>query len=111
MNQQHPKTNDVHISIDTSDMLTARVSLLYNGSRTERTSASRVLKSQMVLPLLEELLSEHGLSVPHITSIDVHTGPGSFTGLRVGITVANMLGKLLNVPVNGSRRLVTPQYS
>ncbi|MFH1536127.1 MAG: hypothetical protein ABIC96_03620 [Patescibacteria group bacterium] len=35
--------------------------------------------------------------------IEVETGPGSFTGLRVGVSVANALGFALNIPVNGKK--------
>ena len=64
-------------------------------------TASREDKSQKLLPFIDELLKEHGKEIGEITSIEVHTGPGSFTGLRVGVSVANALGWSLGVPVNG----------
>ena len=76
-----------------------------------KTSQSRIVKSQAVLPLIEEMLLEQKLTLKDITEITVVTGPGSFTGLRVGATVANALGYLLGVPVNGKRDLVIPTYT
>ncbi len=44
---------------------------------------------------LRDLLAEAGLAVRDIDEVYVAVGPGSFTGLRVGITVARTLGQLL----------------
>lgn len=100
----------VTLYIDTSAIDTADVSVDIDGKRFEKTSRSKVMKSQMVLPMIEELLHEHTLKLADITAISVVTGPGSFTGLRVGATVANVLGYLLDVPVNGKKALVLPKY-
>jgi tRNA threonylcarbamoyladenosine biosynthesis protein TsaB len=96
--------------IDTSDMNTAKIAIETDGKRYEKTSQSRLMKSQMVLPLIEELLEEKAHTLSDITAIMVATGPGSFTGLRVGIAIANALGRLLEVTVNGKKTLVTPTY-
>lgn len=58
-------------------------------------------KAQEVLPMIEKLLMEHKVMLDDVSSIRVNTGPGSYTGLRVGIAIANMLGFLLGVPING----------
>ena len=50
---------------------------------------------------LDELLKHFKITVSDIEVIGVDTGPGSFTGLRVGIATANALGLGLNVPVRG----------
>ncbi len=49
------------------------------------------------------LLKEVGAPLAALTGIAVLTGPGSFTGLRVGITVANVLAHELGIPVLGLR--------
>ncbi|HLD24540.1 MAG TPA: tRNA (adenosine(37)-N6)-threonylcarbamoyltransferase complex dimerization subunit type 1 TsaB [Patescibacteria group bacterium] len=67
--------------------------------------------SHDLLPLIEEALQENHISVTDLTEITVNEGPGSFTGLRVGIAVANALGLLLRIPVNGKKAIATPTYS
>ena len=42
--------------LDTSEINTAKIAVEFDGSRFEKSSESRVLKSQMVLPLTEALL-------------------------------------------------------
>lgn len=68
---------------------------------TAYVAESRQDKSQRLLPFIEETLSLHNKTIHDIESIDVFTGPGSFTGLRVGVSVAQALGWSLNIPVNG----------
>ena len=57
--------------------------------------------SQAVLPLIEEILEKNNLSLADISEIHVHTGPGSFTGLRVGIAVAQALSFAKKISING----------
>lgn len=56
--------------------------------------------SQVLLPLIEKLLNQNNLEYKDLIGIEVTTGPGSFTGLRVGVSVANALGYSLGIPVN-----------
>lgn len=105
------KKNKVTLFIDTTGIREARVAIEVNGKRYERESSSAALRSQAVLPLIEELTGDASIQLSDITGITVGEGPGSFTGLRVGLAVANMLGVLLKVPVNGKKALVTPRYS
>lgn len=68
-------------------------------------------KAQRVLPLIHNLLAEQKYTWQDITAIEVNRGPGSFTGLRVGFAVANALGSLLGVPVNGKAgQTALPRY-
>lgn len=51
---------------------------------------------------INELLSLQGLSLQDLENggrIAVYSGPGSFTGLRIGVSVANALGYGLNIPI------------
>lgn len=51
---------------------------------------------------LQALLEEQGTLLQDIEGIVVFKGPGSFTGLRIGITVANTLAYALSVPIVGT---------
>lgn len=48
---------------------------------------------------IEEILSANKKSWQDINGIVVYEGPGSFTGLRIGISVANALASSLHVPI------------
>ena len=65
------------------------------------STAAREEKSQKLLPFIDEILKKEGKKIKDITEVEVNTGPGSFTGLRVGVSVANTLGWVLGIPVNG----------
>lgn len=55
-----------------------------------------------LLSQLEELLHDAGKTWPDIGGIVLFTGPGSFTGLRIGATVANTVAYAIAVPVVGT---------
>lgn len=59
--------------------------------------------SQVLLPLIEKVLQTAGYKLQDLKGIEVEKGPGSFTGIRVGVSVANALGFTLGVPVNGKK--------
>lgn len=65
------------------------------------TADSKVEKSQMLLSFIDQLLKKRNKKISDIKEIEVNTGPGSFTGLRVGVSVANTLGWGSGIPVNG----------
>ena len=104
---RHDKTNNkkrfVSLYIDTSKTNETKVAFQIGGEKKEKVIVSQYHSSQKVLPILESLLGENNLTLGDITAIDVATGPGSFTGLRVGAAIGNMLGWLLQAPVNGKR--------
>jgi len=98
--------------IDTSSNLEIKVGLEIDGKEfVLKHLVDR--KNQEVLPLLEKLLKEHKLTLKDITEVKVNPGPGSFTGLRVGVSIANALGYLLKIPVNGKEigEIIEPEYS
>jgi tRNA threonylcarbamoyladenosine biosynthesis protein TsaB len=62
----------------------------------ERTS-----RAGTVLADADELLKEHGLEPAQLDALAVGTGPGSFTGLRIGLALARGLGLALGVRAAG----------
>jgi tRNA threonylcarbamoyladenosine biosynthesis protein TsaB len=91
----------VTIFIDTSNNKEVTVVLKMDEKEFVSKQLLNHRKAQVVLPLVENLLKEHKLELKDLTDIEVNAGPGSFTGVRVGISIANALGYLLKIPVNG----------
>ncbi|MGL4743587.1 MAG: tRNA (adenosine(37)-N6)-threonylcarbamoyltransferase complex dimerization subunit type 1 TsaB [Dermatophilaceae bacterium] len=57
--------------------------------------------TELLAPLVRDVLAEAGLPPGGVTAIAVGCGPGPFTGLRVGMVTALTLGHALEVPVHG----------
>lgn len=51
---------------------------------------------------IKSLLIKSDLSLKDVDGVVVYKGPGSFTGLRIGISVANALADSLKVPIIGA---------
>lgn len=68
--------------------------------RTDGWSAGQ-RQSHELLPRIIALLEAEGSTVPAITALAVGIGPGSFTGLRVGMSVAKGLAVALDRPIVG----------
>jgi len=50
---------------------------------------------------IDKFLTENHLGVKDLKAISVYNGPGSYTGVRVGVTIANALSYSLKIPVFG----------
>lgn len=59
--------------------------------------------SVTILQKIESMLASSKLDLTDLKGIVAYKGPGSFTGLRIGMTVANTLSYALNIPVIGSQ--------
>lgn len=102
------------IKIDTSNNKLTVIELYDQQRLVEKiTSDSKILKSESVLLLIDKILSNHNISLPELRGIEVVSTNGSFTGLRVGVSVANALGYLLNLSVNGEKigDFISPVYN
>ncbi len=66
--------------------------------QTETWQAHRQL-AETIHYKIDEITARAGLQVKDIQGIVVFEGPGSFTGLRIGITVANALAYSFDVPI------------
>ena len=88
------------------------VGLLINGKDDIKTKEIISNKTQIILPMIDEILKKHKVKLEDISEIKVNTGPGSFTGLRVGLAIANALSFVLKIPVNGKKvgEVILPTY-
>jgi tRNA threonylcarbamoyladenosine biosynthesis protein TsaB len=92
--------------LDTSDNQKTIISL--DNQRLEKATGQD--KSQQTLGLIEEILKKNKKKIKDISEIEVNLGPGSYTGLKIGVAIANTFGFVLDIPVNSKRQLVLPKY-
>lgn len=87
------------LHINTKEQNKISVALKEKGKVIKSLSAKNKFGSQVLLPLIYKFK----IDLRDLRGVEVETGPGSFTGLRVGVSVANALGFALNIPVNGKK--------
>ncbi len=84
--------------LDTSTPL-CRLNFIDGDTRADyEWQADREL-AKGLLGWLNERLAEQGKTWQDITAIGAFQGPGSFTGLRIGLTVLNTLADSLSIPI------------
>lgn len=91
------------LGIDTSGTVAAAA--IYD-SETDIILAQQLVytkrtHSQVILPLVERLLDDTGISLSEIDKIAVAAGPGSYTGLRIGIAAVKAISFALDIPCCG----------
>ncbi|MEU3461565.1 tRNA (adenosine(37)-N6)-threonylcarbamoyltransferase complex dimerization subunit type 1 TsaB [Streptomyces sp. NPDC006733] len=76
---------------------------LHDGGRVlaESTVVDARRHGELLMPAVDRVLTEAGAAIGDVTGIVVGTGPGPYTGLRVGLVTAAAFGDALGVPVHG----------
>ena len=77
----------------------------------EFTLNHKLTHSEQMMPLLDSLLSHLELKMSDIDLIGVSVGPGSFTGIRIGVAAANAMAMALDIPVVGISSLEAMAYT
>ncbi len=76
------------------------IGLLYDGQiKIKKEQESHHGHSIYLVPLIDDIIKENKITVNDLNEIIVVNGPGSFTGIRLGITVAKTLAYTLNIPI------------
>jgi tRNA threonylcarbamoyladenosine biosynthesis protein TsaB len=86
------------IAIETSTE-SCSAALLHDGAIIERSELAPRRHAELILPMIESLLLEAGVSRAQLGAIAVGRGPGAFTGVRLAISVAQGLALGLDIPV------------
>lgn len=94
------------LALSTSGAVASAALIIDGKPLDSRTGPAKRTHSEIVLPLADELLCAHGLVPKDMDAFAVDTGPGSFTGVRIGISAVNAMGFALNKPVYGVSSLL-----
>ncbi len=89
------------LAIDTAAQQCAVSVLMPDGTSASIAEPAMRGQPERVVPMMGEILQQAGLRYQDLSRIAVTTGPGSFTGLRVGLAAAKGLGFALSIPVIG----------
>ena len=104
--QPTPQPGAVYLGIDTATPFLALA--LWSPEHGTLARFAETLERDHAKRLLDELgtlLSDAGLTKRHITGVGVGLGPGSYTGLRVGVAAAQGVARGLGVPLGGGSTL------
>lgn len=82
-----------------------------NGLHVEQTWRSSANHTVELMPSIVRACKQQGLAPSALTAVGASLGPGSFTGLRVGLSVAKGLALALNIPVLGVPTLDATAYA
>ena len=94
------------LSLDCSTLTLSIALLRADGVLVEERYVGPPQRQSEVLPAeVEAILSAHGHTLKQLTGIVVGLGPGSFTGLRIGLATAKGLAYALRIPVVGASSL------
>lgn len=86
------------LALDTSTTACS-VALLHGGVTVQRFVATPREHTRLVLPMMDDLLAEAGISLAEVDALAFTAGPGSFTGLRIGFGVIQGLAFGADLPV------------
>lgn len=89
------------LGIDTATLVCSVALVSEETTLAEYTLHIKKTHSERLLPLIATMLSHGGLSPQELDGVAVAAGPGSFTGLRIGMVTAKTLGQALNLPLVG----------
>lgn len=84
--------------IDTSSNLCS-LGIKYDNKRIFKTLDEGKTHSETLLPLIDSVLKENNISLDDINILGVVTGPGSFTGIRIGISTIKAIAFAKDIKV------------
>ncbi len=87
------------LAIETSDELCSTAIMLTEDSFAEMSFQKKFVHSEKLMSMISDLLKNADTDLKNVGAIAVSMGPGSFTGLRIGLTIAKGLSVGRNIPI------------
>ncbi len=102
----------IKLFIDTRDSHRVLAKLDIDGQTYESYSTEDTKRPESILILIDDVCNKAGVKIDSIDELNIEEGPGSYTGLKVGVSVANALSFSIEKKVNGRPlgELVEPKY-
>jgi len=99
------------LAVDTSSKLCS-VAILEDTNLIKKLELDNGLThSETLMPLIQQLLNECSLSLNNIDLLVSDVGPGSFTGIRIGVSSCKAFSDSLNIPCVGISSLEVLAYN
>ncbi|MDD3652640.1 MAG: tRNA (adenosine(37)-N6)-threonylcarbamoyltransferase complex dimerization subunit type 1 TsaB [Desulfotomaculaceae bacterium] len=98
------------LGIESATSVAAAAVVSIDGILAERMVMNKRTHSVNLLPLIKAVLEDAEINHSHLSGIAVSGGPGSFTGLRIGMSTAKALAQIWDLPVAGISTLETLAY-
>ncbi|WP_096201975.1 tRNA (adenosine(37)-N6)-threonylcarbamoyltransferase complex dimerization subunit type 1 TsaB [Bacillus sp. FJAT-45350] len=95
------------LAIDTSNLIMGVAVVDGENVLGEMITNIKKNHSLRLMPAIDELMREVGMKPKDLERIVVAEGPGSYTGVRIGVTTAKTLAWSLNIPIVGVSSLET----
>jgi tRNA threonylcarbamoyladenosine biosynthesis protein TsaB len=89
------------LALETSSMVASVAIVSEDKMLSEFTINNKKTHSQMLMPIVEQVTESLDLALSDIDVFAVSSGPGSFTGIRIGVATTKSLAQALNKPVAG----------
>lgn len=89
------------LAIDTSNLVMGVSVIVDDRIVGELTTNMKKNHSVRLMPAIENLLQEVDVKPNELDKIIVAKGPGSYTGVRIGVSVAKTMAWALNIPITG----------
>lgn len=99
------------LGVDTAGVAQSVVLLHSDGRRFLRQSAERRQQGDIVQEFVAECLAEAGIALQDLGVLAAVTGPGSFTGLRIGLALLQGYARGLGCPLTGYNRFTLLRFT
>ncbi|HKL10919.1 MAG TPA: tRNA (adenosine(37)-N6)-threonylcarbamoyltransferase complex dimerization subunit type 1 TsaB [Clostridia bacterium] len=87
------------LAFETSGIAASVAVMKENRIVGEMTVSTRLNHSEKLMPMIDELLEKTETSIKEIDALALGVGPGSFTGIRIGVSTAKGLAQALDIPI------------
>ncbi len=86
------------LAIETTGPFASVALIDEKGDISEKKNGGGMNHLTELIPMTEALLAEEGLSMADVSAVAASRGPGSFTGIRIGVSTARALAQAAGIP-------------